>query len=521
MTLLKKIKPVHIFILFLVLHIGLLNINAAEWGDSYRILRAAEYIRNAEYPEDEKRPPLFSVVLASHPKNVDPVVWGRLVMFGLSLTAFYVFYRLVREFFPTKRDVQVLALLLFTLNPVFLYWSIRIMADVPFALLAMLAIFRLVVWRGAFFKRHALVLGVIAGLGVLLRFEGYVLFGALGLGILFLDGFSLNLRVVGEQLKKNFVRCVVYVAAFLVTLAPYWYIRNPLSSSYFEEPGGRVYDLNAVAIYVLSLLFLFGFTSAVYFFWTNKRDLAGFLKNNVAIAAFLVVELLLILAWPAALPRIFVPTIPFLILLLAPSIANYFEATEPKQKRSLVGAVVALVLLGIFVAGQVYFKLQFLVLIKWAFVAVAVLGVLQAWFIYKKAITGFVAVVILSMLIWSGSVIWIHKDIFRSVKEANEYIISNLTGKIAYNDISSVTEWYLLMRSGPDISASYLDATVKDNRDFFLLAANQIDYLLITNEHNTDTTLDLSEWLHLKEIQHFEHEVNGKVFWTKIIEVRR
>jgi len=69
------------YLLFIVLHIALFNVNTAEWGDSYRILRASEYIRRGIYPSDEKRPPLFSALAAVRPNSVDPVVWGKVVVF--------------------------------------------------------------------------------------------------------------------------------------------------------------------------------------------------------------------------------------------------------------------------------------------------------------------------------------------------------------------------------------------------------------------------------------------------------
>lgn len=94
----KKIPRVYpgrfIFLLFVVLHIALFNINAAEWGDSYRILRASEFIREGSYPNNEKRPPLYSFVLAVRPDGVDQVLWGRVIMFGLSIASFWVFYKL-------------------------------------------------------------------------------------------------------------------------------------------------------------------------------------------------------------------------------------------------------------------------------------------------------------------------------------------------------------------------------------------------------------------------------------------
>ena len=69
------------YVLFILVHFFLLNVNTAEWGDSYRILRASEFMRDGSYPEDEKRPPLYSLVLAVRRVAVDPVSWARGFMF--------------------------------------------------------------------------------------------------------------------------------------------------------------------------------------------------------------------------------------------------------------------------------------------------------------------------------------------------------------------------------------------------------------------------------------------------------
>jgi len=134
MHLLTKIKSnpnLVIFIAFLVFHLLLLNVNKVEWGDSYRILRASEYIRDFSYPIDEKRPPLYSAFLALRPiVSLDPVLWGKVFMLFVSTFSFYLFFRITRLLFREKRDLVTISLLLFSFNPVYFYWSLRIYADV-------------------------------------------------------------------------------------------------------------------------------------------------------------------------------------------------------------------------------------------------------------------------------------------------------------------------------------------------------------------------------------------------------
>src|SRR3972149_10611486 len=79
------------YVLFILVHFFLLNVNTAEWGDSYRILRASEFIRDGSYPEDEKRPPLYSLVLAARPAAADPVLWARGFMLLAGLGGMFFF----------------------------------------------------------------------------------------------------------------------------------------------------------------------------------------------------------------------------------------------------------------------------------------------------------------------------------------------------------------------------------------------------------------------------------------------
>jgi len=104
------------YLLFIVLHVALFNVNAAEWGDSYRILRASEYIRQGSYPSDEKRPPLFSALTAIRPNSVDPVVWGRVVVFIFSFLSLIVFDKLTQIYIKNEK-YRFVSLILFILRP--------------------------------------------------------------------------------------------------------------------------------------------------------------------------------------------------------------------------------------------------------------------------------------------------------------------------------------------------------------------------------------------------------------------
>ena len=581
------------FALFLAVHLVLFNINVAEWGDSYRILRASTFIReDFTYPTDEKRPPLFSAVLATYPSQVDPVFWSRIIMLGFSLASFVVFYDLTRVFLNLKESkgfakrllnsiglnkksslehsnkelAHAFALILFTFNPVYLYWSLRIMADVPFTFLTLLVIYLFTLWRDYLNTWRSVFLGFLVGLSVLTRFEGYILFGALGLGIVYVDYLSREITLQ-DYLPKNFFKRAwefknlisAYVLGFFVTLVPYFYFRNPFTSSYFEEPSGRAYTYNELFIYLASFLFLFGFISAFFFlvkYILNRGWLLNSQKNNyyyklftqyftqnIVISSFLVVEFILILFWPAAIPRLFVPVIPFLIIPLTFLIFGYFfpnSTKTPKFKKSLsfaenvnffkklkksqiltlfVNSTVLGILLVIYVLVQYFYKLQFLVVMRPVFIFLVIWNIFSFLFILNKNFILYCATLMVSIVVWSYSTIYIHKDIFKVVQEANVYITQNLQGHVAYNDVSSVSNWYLNVVPNNDVTGDYFDVTEKKNRNLAVLTDKGFDYVLITNEHNTDITVDFSPWPHLVEIKEFSHQVNGQVFFTKILKV--
>jgi hypothetical protein len=494
-----KIKPHHIiFIFFVLLHALLININVAEWGDSYRILRASEFIRNIHiYPDDEKRPPLYSVLLSVRPSSADPVLWGRVEMFILSILGFIIFKKLT-DLYIKEEKYRNLALILFTLNPVFLYWSLRVYADVPFALQVLLTFYLFRKWQSHFDMQKSLFIGIIAGCAVLTRFEGYLLVAALGLGFL---------------ITKNIKPIISYGVGVSAVLVPYLIWRNPFTSSYFEEPAGRTYDVKMFITYIISLLFAFGFVSAFFFIANNRKILRSWAVGNIHITAFVIAELLLILSWPAALPRLFVPVIPVLIILMSQLISAFFESKEKRSLSPLLGLTTLLI---IYIVGQYFLKLQFLVLFKYIFVLIVLVQIINIYSIYIKNFKIFVITLITSLLIWSLSTVWLHKDNFKAIVNASEYASTHLTGTIAYNDVSGVSGWYLNERSR-DAKGVYYFYDKKKDLDYTKLVSKKFDYIILTNEHNTDMTLDLSTRPYLKELKEFRYNIGGKVFFAKIL----
>jgi hypothetical protein len=501
--LIMKNPLIPIFSMFLILHLVFLNINAAEWGDSYRILRASQYIQNLDYPADEKRPPLFSALLALRPERTDPILWGRLFMFALSLASFVLFNELAKLYL-TQRSSRMIALILFTLNPVFFYWSLRIYADVLFAFIAMLSFYFLKKWDGKLSAGKIVVLGFIAALAVLTRFEGYILLGSIGLGLL---------------LQKNWKAAVFYGLSALLFLFPYLLYRNPLTSSYLEEPGGRTYDIVMLLTYLASLLFIFGFTAAFAFIGKAYKKVWVFFRENLPLGIFISMELLLIMAWPAAVPRLFVAILPFLTLILGFSIRDFTTGTLSREEKRVFLASTVL-FLGLYAILQYFLKLQFLIVLRPVFALILLVQAAMAVFLYFDKIKAFFALTLVSMTIWTAGTVWVHKDIYKSIKEASEYAYQNLDGDVYYNDIHSVSDWYL-NELDPNDGVEGFYCSIESSEDC-LEAPNysddQKDYFIITNEHDPFLTEEIASYKGFKQLKKFSYTIGRTQFFSIVVE---
>ncbi len=502
-----------VFVLFITLHLFLLNINFAEWGDSYRILRASEYLRSFDYPSDEKRPPLYSLLLSIRPSVVDPIIWGKILMLLISTLTFILFTKIASEFFSNNYYKTNLASLFLALNPVFLYWSLRIYADVFFALIVLLATL-------VYIKRYKrvnsylniFILGFITSLGIVTRFEGFILFGALGIGITFSEGF-VNLTY---QIRENLGKVLSYALTVVLMIFPYFIWRNPFTSSYLSEPSGRVFGVNEIVIFFASVAFCGG--SILYFIFISQsiNTIKKFLVENTFIGSYLLFILILSLLWPAAIPRLLVSAIPFGILLF---VVQYTSVLEFTKKQVII---VSSLLIGFYILVQYKYKLQFLLPSKQLMVIVILMGLLSllAYLLRNKNLL--LLSFILSMFVWSLTVVYLHKDIFKVVTLGAKFAGRGLDGVVAYNDISAVSDWYLNndpLRN-PKVSGKFLPYYKKSDASLSNLRAIGSDYLLITNEHNLSMTFDDSDKPYLEKVAEYTETVNGGSFFTKVYKVK-
>jgi hypothetical protein len=523
-TFFKKIPRVfYIYFIFIFLHVALFNINVAEWGDSYRILRASEFIREGAYPDDEKRPPLFSLILSVRPDSVDAVMWGRVVMFIFSLLSFYIFEKLTK--IQIKNDkYRFLSLLLYIFNPVYLYWSIRIMADVPFSFFVLLVFYLISKWRALDYKKTAL-LGFLSGLAILTRFEGYLLLGSVFIAVIF-HGKEINFKKFETKnvflaILHSLPKVVTLGLTTLFTLLPWLLYRNPLSSEYFNEPSRRIYDFKMVWTYFTSLLFIFGFTTAFYFIFKKFRIVLEYFRKKVGIATFVLLELILILLWPAAIPRLFVPLVPFLVIILSLSMERFFEDSMGSD-RKVVDFSIPLLFLAFYIFSQYFLKLQFLLPVKLFFAILVLLQLFSVFLLYVGKLRLWVGTIIFSSVFWSLSIVYIHKDIYTAIKSAAIYTRDNLEGKIVTNDTTSIMDWYINY-SCPNGNTEALKINFQNEEylSYNKLLDKEMSYVVTTNEDGIGFDYGIERLDHLKLIKTFRYNIGDAQFFANVFKFER
>ncbi|NMB69988.1 glycosyltransferase family 39 protein [candidate division WWE3 bacterium] len=516
MRLLKNIQKNSVGIvlaLSILSHIFLINFNAAEWGDSYRILRAAQLSRTGFYPIDEKRPPLFSLIIANYPEGMDPLMFGRVVMTVVSILSIVAFYFLAKRFIKSQ-SYLTLALLLFWLNPVYLYWSLRIYADVLFSLFVMCIVLLFYFYETRLNWRNSFVLGVLSAFSVLLRFEGYLLVGALWAGLLFRNVYQKGL----SQFLANFKHFIFSVIGSVCVLVPYMVYKNPFSSSYLSEPSGREYTLTTVLIFVVSLVFSFGFLVAPVSIYLGRSKIKEFILTNYFISFFIFFSLILILLWPAAIPRLFVSVIPYLVIMLILAMQHI----EKSKFNNLCFLTISLGSIIVYATAQYFLKLQFLIVIKPVFALIIFINLLLILSVFKKRFVLSYMLTIVSVFVWAVSTLWIHKDIYKSISEASKFVSTQYRGLVVHNDINSVADWYLNYYPGKEhkVSGKYVKIQNESSLSRPILNDMGASIVMITNEHDMSWQPDFSGVPYLEEIKIFRYNVNSGNFFTGVYKIK-
>lgn len=120
------------------------------------------------------------------------------------------------------------------------------------------------------------------------------------------------------------------------------------------------------------------------------------------------------------------------------------------------------------------------------------------------------------MLILSTSTIYLHKDIYRSIKEISTFSLREARGKIIHNDTAGIVNWYF-----PESKYKSLDVDSKKFLAWKYLQKNSVDYIILTNEFVPNLEIDLKKRPYLELVKESKHITGGKMFFTWLIKVQK
>ena len=466
----------YFFFFYVVARIFLINVNFTEWGDTFRMIRGASFLSNGSWPFDEKRLPFYSLLLVPGIWLNAEILWGRLLSLVSSFVTLLFVYLFYLKFISDNKKFALLSVITLSLTSVFAYWSFRVMADPIFTTLIILFVYFFMSFNTSSKGKKLLTFKKVGILSFLLlvitmtRIEGAFL--AFGVGLLFL---------IKRKWLDTFVvfipQVLIYVPWIIYTKLIY---SGNIQNDYFEEAKGFIFSFPRFEYFFSYTAFVLVVPCLIVFlifgvsYWRKSKLFESSLW--LPLATFLILELIVGFIWTPSLPRIYMPIIPFIVML---SVFGIEKIDLYKHRILFIAA--NLVSLGLFVYLQSSQKLYFLgaskllfVLIIGSSILISVSAFLPNYF--NRIVFG--SVITLSVLI-SGIVIYNQKNIYKTVKQGIDFINEG-PGFTAYSDETGNTEWYL-----KDDSV-YLPQNVQMEGEFQyrVLKKWNVKYLLWTNEFN-------------------------------------
>jgi hypothetical protein len=465
--------------------------------------RAAELLSNGLWPWDEKRWPFYSILLVPGIWFGDVLRWGRLLSLGASIgiaVLVYKFYiRFVADFgkhtlldiFTEKKEdakkYALLACIVLAVSPVYAYWSFRVMADPVFTLLILLysLVFINIYRKSELDYKHEIILALLLLCITMTRLEGlFMFFGTMAFFVL----------------KKFYSKIVLYVIPQLLIYAPFTFYAKflydgPVNNDYLKEAQTFVFNLERFNYFLTYTIFILVFPPLIYFLVIGLKELKKVLlksEKNVSwayipLALFILQELLIGFIWTPSLPRIYMPIIPFFVIL---TVFGFQAWDHSKNKKSAFFTIMVLTIA--FAVLQYNFRLYFLGASKilFAFILASSFGfcVLNLMNFKSQNIKLYFAVIFFVVgFISSSIIVFNQKDIYKSVYQASALVgdiafSSPSKERIAYSDETGTATWYL-----KNNYTYYLDQNNKIQSlddQYKLLEENEVSYLLITNEFN-------------------------------------
>ena len=494
MQIIKRHLPFVIFIaIYAVLRLVLMNINYTEWGDTFRMIRGADYLSLLTWPWDEKRWPFYSFLLIPGILMNNPVGWGRLLAIFISIANLVLVYKFAKHFFSAFSNKNVaekvsnlfalIAVFITAFNSVFLYWSFRVMADPVFALMVMLFFYSFIYRKTSNIKINFLMSLLLLSI-TMTRLEG--LFVLVSVCLYFF-------------LQKNFRLLFLYFLPQLLIYLPWtvyakFIYSGSVENNYFNEAQSFEFNLQRISYFGFYTLFILGSPILLYFLIIGIQNIYKRLdfkssqhSRYLPLVLFLLMEFGIGFIWTPSLPRIYMPVIPFLSIICAYGILKFKFPLDLDLKARLF------LVLGffsvLFLGGQVFFRMYFFGASKLLLplLAICIGFVLVFAFSNRKTfLKYFVFFTFTYLILQSGTVLYNQKDIYKSVKMGIDGTLLKENSKIAFSDETGNTAWYL-RTNGFYVKPDILFETSNDQYNF--LKVNEVEYILVTNEFNRGSSL--------------------------------
>lgn len=472
---------------YFVARVLLININYTEWGDTFRMIRAADYLSHGTWPWDEKRWPLYSVFLIPGIWMNAPVFYGRVLSILVSLGSLIMVYAFYLKYLSKNKLYAVAATAFVATSSVFGYWSFRVMADPLFTLLILVYFYYFPrIYEKKTTRKGEYLLSALLLMITMTRLEG--LFALFSTGAFFLfysvntKRFLFKIKDLLHNIKANINSLSVFLIPQFLIYFP-WTIyakvlyKGPVNNNYLNEVTTFTFDLEWLRYFFTYTVFILVIPLTLYFIWYG----VNMVKKDwylIPVGLFILQEFLIGFIWTPSLPRIYMPVIPFLGMLFIFGIQVFDKAKVEIRKY----IVINLIIIGIFAYLQYEQRLYFLGASKLLF-GIILISNLAAIFIpllkvnYKKYLAGFVLVlnlVVASVVIYNQS--YVYKSVLKGIE-----LVAPLEGLVAYSDETGNTEWYL--RS----NGFYLDPNNNIENlteQYELLKGSNVSYMLWTEEFN-------------------------------------
>lgn len=489
MKLNKRILTIILLILFIFLRLMLFNVNKTEIGDSYNLITAAESLKHGTYPIEEKRMPLYPLLLSVGILKVEPVFWGRFLSLLLSLGILYLSFR-IGEKLGLQKSFLLLIPLLIAINPIFSYWSLRVMSDLLFLLIIELVIYSLLILNknSVIF---ALFMGFLGGLAILTRFEGGLL--------------VLLVMITMYRRTRSLKWSLIAGTASFLTILPWLYrnyllFHNPFHTAYTQEAKGYLPDLRSLGSFGIYALFLLGPLTPVFLLeglksaWDEKTK--GWLPLLLSGVLFYPV----ICYWTAALPRLFLFVLPLTSIL----VVKGFERFEVRSHWNSMMLCFLVWGLGVFLLPSEFLRGSMGGFILIGFVTGLCL-VLMKFRFPKLSLLLTLIILIFSQLVTSISVIARARNRSETTLKAALFA-KDLPGPVGFSDETGVSSWYL------SHNGKYWNGDTGFLETMYWFNDEKIKYVLVTNEHDEEgaqfyVVTDWEEKHHFKKLVEFSRTV--------------